>query len=53
MLAMVGERPVTDGLRTENGKYFLVIDGLLFEVKPDFVVYAQWDETADDPQTQK
>lgn len=42
-LAMVGTHPVTDGLLTETGRCLLVIDGLLYEVKPDFVIYAQWD----------
>jgi hypothetical protein len=44
-LAMVGTRIVTDGLLTETGRYLLVIDGLLFEVKSDFVIYAQWDSS--------
>jgi hypothetical protein len=43
-LALVGQLMVTDGMLTEAGKHFLVIDGMLYEVKPDFVLYAQWDE---------
>jgi hypothetical protein len=52
-LAMVGTRPVTDGLLTETGRYLLVIDGLLYEVKPDFVLYAQWDSAIPSPKPSK
>ena len=43
-LALVGSLVVTDGILTDGGKHFLVIDGHLYEVKPDFVLYAQWEE---------
>lgn len=48
-LALVGQLSVTDGIITENGSYFLVIDGLLYEVKSDFVLYAQWEERENRP----
>lgn len=52
-LAMVGTRTVTDGLLTETGQYLLVIDGLLYEVKSDFVLYAQWGSSFSNPNPPK
>ena len=47
-LTVVGTMLVTDGMVTGTGKYLLVIDGVLYEVKPDFVVYAEWEQTKPD-----
>ena len=43
-LAFVGTKQVTDGMVTQTGKFFLVIGGLLYEVKADFTLYVQWEE---------
>ena len=47
-LAMVGSMLVTDGIVTENGKIFLKIGGNLYEVKPDFTLYVQWEMSEKD-----
>lgn len=41
-IAVAGSKVVTDGLVTRNGKCFLTIEGVLYEVKPDFILYVQW-----------
>jgi hypothetical protein len=52
-LTVVGSMLVTDGMVTGTGKYLLVIDGMLYEVKPDFVVYAEWEQSKPDPGNSK
>ena len=47
-LTVVGTMLVTDGMVTATGKYLLVIDGILYEVKPYFVVYAEWEQSKSD-----
>ncbi len=50
-LAVAGSKVVTDGLATTNGKYFLTIEGSLYEVKPDFVLFVQWRSVEQEPST--
>jgi hypothetical protein len=43
-IAVAGPFFITNGLVTDTGKYLLVMDGLIYEVKPNFALYVQWGE---------